>query len=97
MTFRDAEAARRACADPTPIIDGRRANCNLASVGRPRPSMPYGMIFFAGICPNNFPLEISLLGHIITYLRWRFFKRFMTLLSGTFQNVKNYAIWINFL
>ena len=45
MTFRDPEAARRACADPTPIIDGRRANCNLASLGRPRPSMPYGMIF----------------------------------------------------
>ncbi len=44
MTFRDPEAARRACADPTPIIDGRRANCNLASLGRPRPPMHYGMI-----------------------------------------------------
>eukprot|EP00252_Welwitschia_mirabilis_P013906 TRINITY_DN3079_c0_g1_i1.p1 TRINITY_DN3079_c0_g1~~TRINITY_DN3079_c0_g1_i1.p1 ORF type:complete len:272 (-),score=49.06 TRINITY_DN3079_c0_g1_i1:689-1504(-) len=38
VTFRDPEAARRACADPTPIIDGRRANCNLASLGRPRPA-----------------------------------------------------------
>ena len=26
MTFRDPEAARRACADPTPVIDGRRKN-----------------------------------------------------------------------
>ncbi|KAL4311969.1 hypothetical protein GQ457_01G008300 [Hibiscus cannabinus] len=44
VTFRDPEAARRACADPTPIIDGRRANCNLASLGRPRPPVPYGII-----------------------------------------------------
>lgn len=44
MTFRDPEAARRACADPTPIIDGRRANCNLASLGRPRPPLPYALI-----------------------------------------------------
>lgn len=41
MTFRDPEAARRACADPAPIIDGRRANCNLASLGRPRLPMQY--------------------------------------------------------
>ncbi|CAI9775488.1 unnamed protein product [Fraxinus pennsylvanica] len=42
VTFWDPESARRACADPTPIIDGRRANCNLASLGRPRPALPYG-------------------------------------------------------
>ncbi|KAL9358386.1 hypothetical protein Peur_046509 [Populus x canadensis] len=41
VTFREPEAARRACADPTPMIDGRRANCNLASLGRPRPPQPY--------------------------------------------------------
>jgi hypothetical protein len=58
VTFRDPEAARRACADPTPIIDGRRANCNLASVGRPRPSMPYGMIF--------------LLAFVLIIFLWRF-------------------------
>uniref|UniRef100_A0A0D6R3F1 RRM domain-containing protein n=1 Tax=Araucaria cunninghamii TaxID=56994 RepID=A0A0D6R3F1_ARACU len=42
VTFREPEAARRACADPTPVIDGRRANCNLASLGatRTRPSPP---------------------------------------------------------
>ncbi|PKI33679.1 RNA-binding protein 38 [Punica granatum] len=41
VTFRDPEAARRACADPTPIIDGRRANCNLASLGRARAPIPF--------------------------------------------------------
>ncbi|KAK4804435.1 hypothetical protein SAY86_004252 [Trapa natans] len=41
VTFRDPDAARRACADPAPIIDGRRANCNLASLGRARPPMPF--------------------------------------------------------
>ncbi|KAJ0988115.1 hypothetical protein J5N97_006471 [Dioscorea zingiberensis] len=41
VTFRDPESARRACADPSPIIDGRRANCNLASLGRPRPAPPH--------------------------------------------------------
>ncbi|XP_022769458.1 RNA-binding protein 24-B-like isoform X2 [Durio zibethinus] len=44
VTFRDPEAARRACADPTPIIDGRRANCNLASLGRSRPPVTYGRL-----------------------------------------------------
>lgn len=42
VTFQEAEAARRACADPTPIIDGRRANCNLASIGRARPPPSFG-------------------------------------------------------
>ncbi|GLJ26630.1 hypothetical protein SUGI_0517730 [Cryptomeria japonica] len=42
VTFRDPEAARRACMDPSPVIDGRRANCNIASLGRPRPSPPHG-------------------------------------------------------
>lgn len=34
VTFKDPESARGACMDPTPIIDGRRANCNLASLGQ---------------------------------------------------------------
>lgn len=33
VTFRDPESASRACQDPYPVIDGRRANCNLASLG----------------------------------------------------------------
>ncbi|KAJ4951255.1 hypothetical protein NE237_028087 [Protea cynaroides] len=42
VTFRDPESARRACMDPNPMIDGRRANCNIASYGRPRTSPPRG-------------------------------------------------------
>ncbi|KAL7085520.1 hypothetical protein ACP275_14G285600 [Erythranthe tilingii] len=42
VTFREAESANRACVDPNPVIDGRRANCNIASLGRPRPSPPRG-------------------------------------------------------
>ncbi|KAG9151274.1 hypothetical protein Leryth_002821 [Lithospermum erythrorhizon] len=44
VTFRDPESARRACADPTPMIDGRRANCNLASLGRPHPAISFGRL-----------------------------------------------------
>ncbi|KAG4200636.1 hypothetical protein ERO13_A05G225400v2 [Gossypium hirsutum] len=42
VTFRDPESARRACVDPNPVIGGRRANCNISSLGRPRPSPPRG-------------------------------------------------------
>lgn len=42
VTFREPEAAMKACVDPAPVIDGRRANCNLASLGvqRSKPSTP---------------------------------------------------------
>lgn len=42
VTFREPDAAMRACADAAPVIDGRRANCNLASLGvqRSKPSTP---------------------------------------------------------
>ncbi|ERN04901.1 hypothetical protein AMTR_s00080p00053460 [Amborella trichopoda] len=42
VTFKDPESARKACEDATPMINGRRANCNLASLGarRPRTSTP---------------------------------------------------------
>ncbi|KAL4604156.1 hypothetical protein ACB092_10G172300 [Castanea dentata] len=42
VTFRDPESARRACVEANPVIDGRRANCNIASLGRPRPTPPRG-------------------------------------------------------
>ncbi|KAL1204207.1 putative RNA-binding protein ARP1 [Cardamine amara subsp. amara] len=42
VTFRESESATRAVADPNPVIDGRKANCNIASFGRPRPSPPRG-------------------------------------------------------
>ncbi|KAK9265895.1 hypothetical protein L1049_028593 [Liquidambar formosana] len=42
VTFREPDAAMRACVDASPVIDGRRANCNLASLGvqRSKPSTP---------------------------------------------------------
>ncbi|XVF37333.1 hypothetical protein REPUB_Repub19eG0136800 [Reevesia pubescens] len=42
VTFREPEAAMKACVDAAPVIDGRRANCNLASMGvqRSKPSTP---------------------------------------------------------
>lgn len=42
VTFREPDAAMRACVDAAPVIDGRRANCNLASLGvqRSKPSTP---------------------------------------------------------
>lgn len=40
VTFRDPAAAQRACVEANPYIDGRRANCNIAAFGRPRPSPP---------------------------------------------------------
>ncbi|KAG5050303.1 hypothetical protein JHK85_011406 [Glycine max] len=33
VTFRDPNSAIRACHNPYPVIDGRRANCNLAALG----------------------------------------------------------------
>ncbi|KAJ1258658.1 hypothetical protein BS78_10G092200 [Paspalum vaginatum] len=38
VTFREPEAARRAVQEPNPTIAGRRANCNIASLGPPRPA-----------------------------------------------------------
>jgi hypothetical protein len=42
VTFKEAESAKKACEDASPIINGRRANCNLASLGarRPRSATP---------------------------------------------------------
>ncbi|KAK8554580.1 hypothetical protein V6N13_093563 [Hibiscus sabdariffa] len=42
VTFKDPDAAMRACQNPSPIIDGRRANCNIASMGaqKSRPPAP---------------------------------------------------------
>lgn len=58
VTFRDPEAALRACIDPYPVIDGRRANCNLAYLGvnksKTAPAVlppylqPYGHVYAGG-------------------------------------------------
>ncbi|KHG03974.1 RNA-binding 38 [Gossypium arboreum] len=44
VTFKDPDAAMRACQNPSPTIDGRRANCNLASLGaqKTRPPPQHG-------------------------------------------------------
>ena len=40
----DRAAAERACKDPNPIIDGRKANVNLAILGaKPRGNLAPGM------------------------------------------------------
>ncbi|KAI6691086.1 hypothetical protein NL676_027914 [Syzygium grande] len=44
VTLHNHESARRACENPRPVIDGRRAYCNFASLGRPRPPLPYGQL-----------------------------------------------------
>lgn len=46
VTFKDPDSALRACQNPAPVIDGRKANCNIASHGAQkfRPSTPqHGM------------------------------------------------------
>ncbi|MBA0674846.1 hypothetical protein Goari_016419 [Gossypium aridum] len=40
VTFKDPDAAMRACQNPSPTIDGRRANCNLASLGAQKTRPP---------------------------------------------------------
>ncbi|KAL6645768.1 hypothetical protein ACP70R_017376 [Stipagrostis hirtigluma subsp. patula] len=45
VTFKEAEAAKKACEDATPVINGRRANCNLASLGaKQRPQPPQHLL-----------------------------------------------------
>ena len=43
VTMADEVAAQRACKDPNPIIDGRKANVNLAYLGA-KPRLPVGDI-----------------------------------------------------
>ncbi|XWS38050.1 hypothetical protein CRYUN_Cryun19dG0097600 [Craigia yunnanensis] len=51
VTFKDADSAMSACYNPFPVIDGRRANCNLASFGaqknRPTSASQHGMEKFS--------------------------------------------------
>ncbi|KAJ3694692.1 hypothetical protein LUZ60_000069 [Juncus effusus] len=57
VTFREPESARKATVDPTPVIDGRRANCNLASLGRPTPAITYAQPRSAGVYYSNVPIQ----------------------------------------
>ena len=55
------DAAERACKDPNPIIDGRKANVNLAYLG----AKPRGMLSCWNLCAiirNNmlkYPYDVS--------------------------------------
>lgn len=41
----DRQSAERACREPNPIIDGRKANVNLAILGaKPRGNVPTGKL-----------------------------------------------------
>ncbi|XP_006818923.1 RNA-binding protein 38-like [Saccoglossus kowalevskii] len=47
VTMADRPAAERACKDPNPIIDGRKANVNLAFIGAKPRGVPHGYTFVA--------------------------------------------------
>ncbi|GMT03492.1 hypothetical protein PENTCL1PPCAC_25666, partial [Pristionchus entomophagus] len=49
VTMKDRPAAERACKDPNPIIDGRKANVNLAYLG----AKPRGNLQLAGMTDNS--------------------------------------------
>eukprot|EP00741_Cyanophora_paradoxa_P020147 tig00000219_g19448.t1 len=42
VTFNTVEAAEKCCQNPTPTIEGRRANCNLAAIGAKQRTGPPG-------------------------------------------------------
>ena len=51
--MQDADAANKAVANPTPIIDGRKANVNLAYLGaKPRPKCKFCVSFFHSYFPS---------------------------------------------
>ena len=61
--MQDADAANKAVANPTPIIDGRKANVNLAYLGaKPRPKRKFNFVF-------HFSSHIFLVRNICAGLR----------------------------
>lgn len=55
----DRSAADRACKDPNPIIDGRKANVNLAYLGaKPRVMQPGKAFIRVSICKWNIKIII---------------------------------------
>ncbi|KAL2249222.1 UNVERIFIED_CONTAM: putative RNA-binding protein ARP1 [Sesamum indicum] len=59
VTFKNAEAAKKACEEPTPIINGRRANCNLAALGARRPRSSSTTNTTGGAANNPPPQQAS--------------------------------------
>ena len=74
----DRASAESACKDPNPIIDGRKANVNLAILGaKPRGNLTPGKYIMATkLHCNDQPLTISNLIALNTYRRKMFVKVF---------------------
>ncbi|KAB2631986.1 RNA-binding protein 24-A-like [Pyrus ussuriensis x Pyrus communis] len=95
VTFREPEAAARACADPTPIIDGRRANCNLASLRQSRPPLPYGIVSYAlGLITNNLVPLCSFQFHAQLQLVHCFLVMFVFVLSISFIRFQRFIDFV---
>ncbi|CAL4885435.1 unnamed protein product [Urochloa decumbens] len=56
VIFRDPDSAARAVQDPNPMIAGRRANCNIAAFGPPRPAQGRGRGARGSHTPDQQPL-----------------------------------------
>lgn len=56
VTMANREAAERACKDPNPIIDGRKANVNLAYLGAKPRGIQTGTISGTDLC-NDFQIN----------------------------------------
>lgn len=61
VTMVDRAAAERACKDPNPNIDGRKANVNLAYLGAKPRSLHSGerLIHFPGFCQLLYSAPVS--------------------------------------
>jgi hypothetical protein len=68
VTMMDEAAAQRACKDPNPIIDGRKANVNLAYLGA-KPRLPVGELIAAA----SFPYGLKTSGLTAVYPMGDFF------------------------
>ncbi|XP_057454534.1 probable RNA-binding protein ARP1 isoform X2 [Lotus japonicus] len=60
VTFKDPNSATMACQNPNPVIDGRRANCNIAAFGAQKtdPSITGRYKFRSPSC-NSVPIQFQ--------------------------------------
>lgn len=66
--MKDKEGAERACANPNPVIDGRKANVNLAYLGAKAKgghSQPSTCVIVNSKGNNYFILQQALLGYFL--------------------------------
>lgn len=59
VTFKDPNSAILACQNPNPVIDGRRANCNLASLGAQKSDPSSGTQKFNSPSRNTAPIQFQ--------------------------------------